>query len=177
MLASMIGIPLEVRHVTFVTGQLAYAGMQRGPEGVLHADYLMSLGSILLVGALNFGVSFALALWVAFRARDVRASEQARLLFAVLKRFREAPLDFLRAPKEAPAADVQAPVPLLWAVLERQAPVNAFGRSGFEIALRFPQSGAGRRTKAEGQSPRAGLRWPARRRDRCVREAHRHEPH
>ncbi len=44
MAASMVGIPLEVRHVTFVTGQLVYSGMQRGPEGVLHADYLMSLG-------------------------------------------------------------------------------------------------------------------------------------
>ncbi len=54
-----------------------------------------------MVGALNFGVSFALALWVAFRARDVRASQQVKLLFAVLARFRARPLDFIRAPKRA----------------------------------------------------------------------------
>jgi site-specific recombinase len=101
MLAAMIGVTLEVRHVTFVTGQLVYAGMQRGPFGVLQPDYLLSLLSIGLVGALNFSVSFALALWVAFRARDVRPGQQILLLFAVLKRFRERPMDFIRAPKDA----------------------------------------------------------------------------
>ncbi|MBK7857791.1 MAG: gliding motility protein [Archangiaceae bacterium] len=101
MLFSMIGIGIEVRHVTFVTGQLVYAGMTRGAFGVLHPDYLFALCSIGVVGALNFGVSFSLALAVAFRARDVRAAEQVRLLFAVGKRFRQRPLDFFRAPKDA----------------------------------------------------------------------------
>jgi site-specific recombinase len=101
MAASMIGVQLEVRHLTFVTGQLAFAGMERGPFGVLQPDYLMSLLSIGMVGTLNFSVSFALALWVAFRARDVRAGQQMELLFAVFRRFRQRPLDFLRAPKDA----------------------------------------------------------------------------
>lgn len=101
MLFSMIGIGIEVRHVTFVTGQLVYAGMTRGPFDVLHADYLFAVGGIALVGLFNFGVSFALALAVAFRARDVRAAEQVRLLFAVGRRFRKRPLDFFFAPKDA----------------------------------------------------------------------------
>jgi site-specific recombinase len=101
MLASLIGITLEVRHLTFVTGQLAFAGMQRGAFGVLQPDYLLSLLSIGMVGVINFAVSFALALWVAFRARDVRPGQQLALLFAVLKRFRQRPLDFVRAPKDA----------------------------------------------------------------------------
>jgi site-specific recombinase len=101
MLASMVGIGIEVRHLTFVTGQLAFAGMERGPFGVLQPDYLMSLLSIGMVGTLNFAVSFALALWVAFRARDVRPGQQMELLFAVFRRFRRRPLDFVRAPKDA----------------------------------------------------------------------------
>jgi site-specific recombinase len=100
MLFSMVGINIEVRHVTFVTGQLVYAGMQRGPFGVLHLDFIAAVLGVGLIGLLNFGVSFALALIVAFRARDVRAAEQVRLLFAVGRRFRQRPLDFFRAPKE-----------------------------------------------------------------------------
>jgi site-specific recombinase len=101
MAAGLVGITLEVRHVTFVTGQLVYAGMQRGPFGVLEPDYLMALLSIGMVGALNFSISFALALWVAFRARDVRPGQQVALVLAVLTRFKERPLDFVRAPKDA----------------------------------------------------------------------------
>ena len=122
MLANMVGIPLEVRHITFVTGQLAFAGMQRGAEGVLHADFLWSLSSIGIVGFFNFSVSFALALFVAFRAREVQASDQVRLLFAVLKRFTQRPLDFIRAP----STDAQLAA---MAMASTAAPVPADGAS------------------------------------------------
>jgi len=100
----LVGIPLEVRHVTFATGQLTFAGMTLGPEKVLQADYLWALSAIGVIGLCNFGVSFALALFVALRAREVGAFAQVELLRAVFRRFLRAPLDFIRAPKGEVAA-------------------------------------------------------------------------
>ncbi|MBS1150572.1 MAG: gliding motility protein [Myxococcaceae bacterium] len=99
VLGLLVGIPIEVRHVTFATGQLTFAGLTLGPERVLEADCLWSLAAIGVIGLCNFGVSFSLALFVALRAREVGALAQFGLFRAVLRRFRQAPLDFFRAPK------------------------------------------------------------------------------
>jgi site-specific recombinase len=99
MSLSLLGIHVEVRHLTFVTGQLVYAGMQRGAEGVVQSDFLWALTSIAEVGLINFAVSFALALSVAFRAKLVKSSEQVKLLFAVFRRFNATPMEFFIAPK------------------------------------------------------------------------------
>lgn len=100
----LLGLPMQVRHITFATGQLTLAGLQLGAEGVVQAPFLAALGSIALIGALNFSVSFSLAMAVALRAREVGALGQLRLAAAVLTRFRSAPLDFLRAPRTSSSA-------------------------------------------------------------------------
>jgi site-specific recombinase len=97
--AKLVGFPLDVRHVTFVAGQLAYAGMYRGAEGVLQYDYLSALVSVPLVGALNFAVSFSLALFVALRARGVGIGAQASLARAVLHRLVKRPKAFFFGPR------------------------------------------------------------------------------
>jgi site-specific recombinase len=105
VLGVLVGIPIEVRHVTFATGQLTFSGMTFGPEKVLEARFLWSVGAIGIIGLCNFGVSFALALFVALRAREVGVLAQLGLVRAVMRRFLRAPLDFFRAPKgEVPAA-------------------------------------------------------------------------
>ncbi len=96
--ASLVGLPLEVRHFTFVTGQLTFAGMTLGPYAVLERGFLLALSSIVLVGAVNFGVSFSLALYVALRAREVGGLAEMRLAREVWRRFVRAPADFVRAP-------------------------------------------------------------------------------
>ena len=53
---------------------------------------------IALIGLLNFGVSFALALAVALRARDVGTGERLTLLKSLLARLRRAPGSFVLAP-------------------------------------------------------------------------------
>jgi site-specific recombinase len=72
LLGHLLGIPIEVRHVTFATGQLTFAGISLGPEAVIQPDFLWAVAAISVIGACNFGVSFALALFVAFRAREIR---------------------------------------------------------------------------------------------------------
>ncbi len=96
--ASLVGLPFEVRHFTFVTGQLTFAGMALGPYAAQEPGFLLALGSIALVGAVNFFVSFSLALYVALRAREVGGLWQLRLARAVGRRFLQGPLDFVRAP-------------------------------------------------------------------------------
>ncbi len=99
--ARFVGLPLEVRHVTFVTAQIVFAGVERGPYGVLQPDFLWAAASIFLVLLVNFGVSFALALWVAMRARDVGRAGLLDVGRAVWTHFRARPADFVRPPKEA----------------------------------------------------------------------------
>ena len=99
-IAGFFGLPLTLPHVSIATGQLAFAGMARGAEGVLHADFLWAVVGVGVTGLMNFGVSFALALWVALRARDVGVSGALQLLRAVGRLFRARPLKFVLPPKE-----------------------------------------------------------------------------
>ncbi|MBL8909769.1 MAG: hypothetical protein JNM17_03595 [Archangium sp.] len=113
MLFVLVGIPLEVRHVTFVTGQLAYAAVQLGPAVFTRGDFLVSLISIPMVGLINFAVSFAFAIVVALRARGLGLRGQIQLLRAVGKHFLRSPREFFLAPRESTPTPVPqtAPVP------------------------------------------------------------------
>ncbi|RKH81660.1 gliding motility protein [Corallococcus sp. AB045] len=96
------GIPLDVRHVTFSFGALAFAGCALGPSAVMEPGFLAAAAGVLVVGVVNFGVSFTLALGVALRARDVPVREGARFLGAVFLRFLRNPLPFLLPPRDEP---------------------------------------------------------------------------
>ena len=90
VIGRFFGLPLEVRHVTLSTGSLALAGCTLG----LRAPHFgaAALGIVCML-ALNFGVSFACALFVALRARGINHAGR-RLLRAILVRFARAPLPF-----------------------------------------------------------------------------------
>jgi site-specific recombinase len=107
VLGVLIGIPIEVRHITFATGQLTFSGLTLGAERVIQPDFLWAVASLSVIALCNFGVSFALALFVALRAREVGALAQFNLFRAVLRRFGKAPLDFFRAPE----GEVAGPAP------------------------------------------------------------------
>ncbi|MBK7857886.1 MAG: gliding motility protein [Archangiaceae bacterium] len=92
------GVPLVLPHVAVSTGQLAFAGAARGAHGVLQADFAWALAGVGLVGVMNFGVSFALALWVALRAREAGTLATVRLVRAVGRLFLARPADFFRPP-------------------------------------------------------------------------------
>ncbi len=84
------GLPLEVRHVTLATGSLALASCTVGVSAPHFVGAVAGLGVML---ALNFGVSFACALFVALRARSINHAGR-RLLRAILVRFVRQPLPF-----------------------------------------------------------------------------------
>lgn len=101
--AKFFGLPLDVRHVTLSSGSLALSISSLGVAGHW-GPILWAWSGIVCIGLLNFGVSFALALVIALRARDVPQSEQWSLPLAVLRRLRLRPADFLWPPKDPPGS-------------------------------------------------------------------------
>ncbi|MFS2018376.1 site-specific recombinase [Massilia sp. CT11-108] len=104
----LLGLPLDVRHVTFSSANLAIGfvglGQQVDPETIA-----ITFVGIALIGMVNLLVSFGLALWVALRARKVRFRNGFRLLRALGRRLRAAPLDFFIGPRDLDEAVVANP--------------------------------------------------------------------
>ncbi len=89
------GLPLDVRHVTLSTGALTFAVCSLGINGIDAGQLFMAAFGILLIGLLNFGVSFALALYTAVRARRVRSVWLVHLASMLWAKFRYQPFDFI----------------------------------------------------------------------------------
>ena len=97
--AAFFGLPLDVRHVTLATGSLAMAVSTLGAGTLLTAPFWHAVAGIAATGALNLGVSFALALWVAIRSTGAKALSRRRVYRAVVSRLLAAPRDFLLPPR------------------------------------------------------------------------------
>ncbi len=90
-----LGVPLEVRHVTLSTGQLAAAAGALGWEVLQSAPFWWCVAGIAVTGLLNIGVSFWLAFKLAAQARGVRAADQQRIAAALSNRLRHRLPSFL----------------------------------------------------------------------------------
>jgi site-specific recombinase len=97
-LAMFLALPLEVRHVTLSTGQLAAAVAALGAPALLRAEVWWCVAGIACTGALNLGVSFYLAFKVALRSRGIRPPDRRRLYGAIVRRLRSAPASFILPP-------------------------------------------------------------------------------
>ncbi len=89
----LFGIGLDVRHVTLSTCALTFATCSLWGHPELGSMVAWSSGGVVIIGLLNFGVSFYLALTVAARARSLT---QATVFFLFKEVFRA----FLRGPRE-----------------------------------------------------------------------------
>ncbi|CAH0305537.1 hypothetical protein SRABI118_04565 [Massilia sp. Bi118] len=98
MVGFLLGLPLDVRHVTFSSANFAigFVGLDYNVD--LETVGITLLG-IALIAMVNLLVSFGLALWVALRARKIRFYHGFALLRALGRRLRMAPLDFFIGPK------------------------------------------------------------------------------
>ena len=99
--AKFFGLPIDVRHITLSTGSLTLSLSSIGIAAVGWRAVISAMIGIALIGLLNFGVSFALAMVVALRARDVPRGEAKTLPVAVLRRFLRRPLEFFFPPRDA----------------------------------------------------------------------------
>ncbi|MFT3663477.1 site-specific recombinase [Piscinibacter sp.] len=99
--ASFFALPLEVRHVTLSTGQLAAALGALGVGLLREGAFWWCVAGIAATGVLNLTVSFALAFRVALRSRGIRLADRSRIYRAIRARLRHAPLSFLFPPKDS----------------------------------------------------------------------------
>lgn len=89
------GLGLDVRHVTLSAGSLAFAMAALPAQD---RDPWMIGGAVLgvvMIGVLNFGVSFVLALSVAVKARRVNREWLKQLIASTWRRMYRRPLQFL----------------------------------------------------------------------------------
>lgn len=92
---AFFGLPVEVRHVTLSSGQLAASVVALGWGVVLTAPFWLAVAGIAVIGVLNVGVSFALALNVAIGARESPGVGRGAIYRAILARMRDDPKSFL----------------------------------------------------------------------------------
>ena len=92
-IGALTGLPLDVRHVTLSSSALTIAVMTMGPLAEPTAIGRAVVG-VALTGAMNFGVSFFLALVVASRAQNVRRGLLLMVGRRVVRTFFRAPLRF-----------------------------------------------------------------------------------
>jgi site-specific recombinase len=109
IMGKFFGLPLDVRHVTLSTGSLTLAVCSLGDAAFANADTFPAMLGIAVIGALNFGVSFVLALAVALRARGVE-KDRFRLVVSVAATFFRSPLQFFVPPRANTVPAVHGPV-------------------------------------------------------------------
>ncbi|MFT4172213.1 MAG: preprotein translocase subunit TatB [Rhodocyclaceae bacterium] len=98
----LLGLPLDIRHVTFAAANLAYGSQAAAVWPGWHVLVALALG-VLLIGATNLAVSFALALRVALKSRGIRFAERSELAGLLWGRLRSRPRDFVWPPPDATA--------------------------------------------------------------------------
>ena len=97
--AAFFALPLEVRHVTLSTGQLAAAVGALGWAVLSQAEFWWCVAGIAVTGVLNLAVSFFLAFKVALRSRGIRLADRSRIHRAVRRRLLTQPVSFVMPPR------------------------------------------------------------------------------
>ncbi|MBX3021775.1 MAG: hypothetical protein KF799_08880 [Bdellovibrionales bacterium] len=100
-LGILFGLPLDVRHVTFSSGQFGAALMSLKFDVSLLTAVTIML-TILGIGLLNLAVSFSLTLFVVVKSRKIRFSQTPLLLRMLSRRLRRQPLELLFPLRDPP---------------------------------------------------------------------------
>jgi site-specific recombinase len=102
-IGALFGLPLDIRHVAFASANLGYALIAL-EFAVPWATVAWCALGVALIGFTNLAVSFALALWVALRARGAEFRRTGELLALLWREFRARPGRFFLPSHAAPAA-------------------------------------------------------------------------
>jgi len=94
----IFGLPFDIRHITISTGHFAIGAYGLDNQvGIF--DLINTVIGIILIGFMNFSVSFGLAFYVALRARRVKFFDYRKILSTTLRYFLKHPFDFIYPPK------------------------------------------------------------------------------
>jgi len=92
----ILGLPIDIRHIAFSSANVGYAWAAFGFALPWQTLAWAALG-VALIGLTNLGVSFALALWMALRARGINRAPVGEMLRRLGRRFRSSPASFFSA--------------------------------------------------------------------------------
>lgn len=99
VIGTILGLPLDIRHIAFSSANLGYALIGFQFELPMQAVLWGALG-IAMIGLTNLGISFTLALRTALGARRIRFEHWGPLLAAIGRRLRRQPRSFLLPPRQ-----------------------------------------------------------------------------
>lgn len=88
-----LGLNLDIRHITFASGNLALA-LYGANYNISTEMILWASAGIVLIGLVNFLVSFTLSLSLAFRSRNIPLTEFWAVGHAIRRHFWRKPLSF-----------------------------------------------------------------------------------
>ncbi len=100
VVAGFFALPLDVRHVTLSTGQIAAAMGTLGWPVLHQRELWWCVAAIPVTGLLNVGVSFVFAFAVAMRSRGIRVAERRRVFGAIWRRVKSRPFSFVFPPRD-----------------------------------------------------------------------------
>lgn len=95
----LVGLPIDIRHIAFSSAYLGYAAAAYDFAPPL-APFIWACVGVAGIGIVNLSVSFALALFVALRARGVTFSQGRQLVRGIGRRLLTQPRDFFLPPKK-----------------------------------------------------------------------------
>ncbi|MHC5308481.1 site-specific recombinase [Myroides sp. LJL116] len=93
ILGTFLGLGIDIRHITFVSGNIALGLYGSGFEASASLLIWAFIG-LWLIGFMNFMVSFSLSLLLAFRSRNIPFSETKDLARATWRYFKSFPMEF-----------------------------------------------------------------------------------
>ncbi len=94
----ILGLPLDIRHITFASANFGLAFVSIGDQLSQYEIGITILG-IILIGMMNFLVSFSLAIFVATKSRGVSFNQRNELFKILLAWFALKPWQFFFPPK------------------------------------------------------------------------------
>ena len=100
----ILGLPLDIRHVTFGAANFAYGMAAMGFDVPVRLLISCTLG-VAAIGLTNLLVSFSLALYTAMKSRRVRFGHGRQLFGRVIKRILSRPQDLFVPPRRSIPTD------------------------------------------------------------------------
>lgn len=89
----ILGLPIDIRHIAFSSANVGYA-WAAFDFALPWQTLAWAVLGVALIGLTNLTVSFALALWMALRARGITRAPVGEMLRRLWLRFRQAPASF-----------------------------------------------------------------------------------
>ena len=99
----ILGLPLDIRHIAFSSAEFGVSLEVLGSTLTRNIVLVSALG-VILIGFVNFLVSFGLSITLALESRRVRFSETRQLLWKLFIRFLRRPIDWFFPPGGKPIA-------------------------------------------------------------------------